>query len=191
MRNDSIRPRAMLLALVLVTLTAGTQGFAQTKAPASDRSSNQTAQYIMREVHHELVTLPHFTIFDNLAYSIKGTEVTLTGQVRVDTVKQEAEAAVKGIKGVTAVHDNIEVLPDSSMDDQIRQAEFRAIYGEPALQRYAEGSMPPIHIIVKQGHVTLEGVVANQSDSNLANVRANGVPGVFSVTNNLRLDAQS
>jgi hyperosmotically inducible protein len=145
--------------------------------------------WLAQEVHHQLVLLPFYSVFDNLEYKINGSEVTLLGQVTQPTVKLDAETAVKGIEGVTKVIDNIEVLPVSPVDDQIRRAEFRAIYREPALQRYAFGPVPPIHIIVKGGHVTLEGVVANQGDKNLINIRANSVPGVFSVTNNLRIES--
>ena len=145
--------------------------------------------WLAQEVHHRLVLLPFYSVFDNLEYKINGNEVTLLGQVAQPTVKIDAENAVKGIVGVTKVINNIEVLPVSPMDDQIRRAEFRAIYGEPALQRYAFGPVPPIHIIVKGGHVTLEGVVDSQGDRNLVNIRANAVPGVFSVTNNLRVQS--
>jgi hyperosmotically inducible protein len=160
-------------------------GFAQA---GRDQKFGQTLE---REVHHQLVMVPWFSVFDNLAYSIKGTEVTLTGQVINGSIKSAAESNVKSIEGVTAVHNNIEILPASPMDDRIRRAEYRAIYGAPALQRYAQGAIQPIHIIVKGGHVALEGVVATKADRDLANVRANGVAGVFSVTNNLKLDTQS
>jgi hyperosmotically inducible periplasmic protein len=145
--------------------------------------------WLEHEVRHQLVLLPFYSVFDNLEYKINGSEVTLLGQVTQPTVKLDAENAVKGIEGVTKVINNIEVLPVSPMDDQIRRAEFRAIYSEPALQRYAFGPVPPIHIIVKRGHVTLEGVVNNQGDKNLVSIRANSVPGVFSVTNNLRVQS--
>jgi hyperosmotically inducible protein len=145
--------------------------------------------WLSQEVHNQLVLLPFYSVFDNLEYKINDREVTLLGQVTQPTVKTDAEVAVKGIEGVTKVIDNIEVLPVSPMDDQIRRAEFRAIYRDPALHRYAFGPVPPIHIIVKDGHVTLEGVVANQGDKNLVNIRANAVPGVFSVTNNLRIES--
>ena len=145
--------------------------------------------WLSQEVHNQLVLLPFYSVFDNLEYKINDREVTLLGQVTQPTVKTDAEVAVKAIEGVTKVIDNIEVLPVSPMDDQIRRAEFRAIYRDPALQRYAFGPVPPIHIIVKDGHVTLEGVVANQGDKNLVNIRANAVPGVFSVTNNLRIES--
>ena len=145
--------------------------------------------WLSQEVHNQLVLLPFYSVFDNLEYKINDREVTLLGQVTQPTVKTDAEVAVKAIEGVTKVIDNIEVLPVSPMDDQIRRAEFRAIYRDPALQRYVFGPVPPIHIIVKDGHVTLEGVVANQGDKNLVNIRANAVPGVFSVTNNLRIES--
>jgi len=145
--------------------------------------------WLSQEVHNQLVLLPFYSVFDNLEYKINDREVTLLGQVTQPTLKTDAEVAVKAIEGVTKVIDNIEVLPVSPMDDQIRRAEFRAIYRDPALQRYVFGPVPPIHIIVKDGHVTLEGVVANQGDKNLVNIRANAVPGVFSVTNNLRIES--
>src|SRR6202030_3148262 len=130
---------------------------------------------------------PLYSLFDNLEYKVDGSEVTLLGQVTLPTVKIDAENAVKRIEGVTKVTNNIEVLPVSPMDDQIRRAEFRAIYGEPALEKYASGSLLPIHIIVNGGHVTLEGYVISQSDKDLVNIKANSVPNVFSVTNNLKV----
>lgn len=166
----------------LIAITAGAQ-----QAPPAHPPGPKTEQYVTREVHHELVMLPFYTIFDNLAYSVNGGTVTLLGQVTQPVLKEDAAKAVKGIEGVEKVDDKIEVLPVSPMDDQIRRAEYRAIYGDPALQRYALGALPPIHIIVKNGHVTLEGAVANQMDKNVAGIRANGVPNVFSVTNNLQI----
>jgi hyperosmotically inducible protein len=95
---------------------------------------------VKREVRHELVMLPWYSVFDNLAYSVNGGRVTLLGQVTNLTLKADAQNAVKGIEGVD---NQIEVLPLSPGDDQIRRAEFRAIYGQPSLQRYAEGAVPP------------------------------------------------
>lgn len=144
---------------------------------------------IAQEVRHQLVMLPYYGIFDDLAFSVAGSTVTLVGQVTRPTLKSDAGNVVKRIEGVTSVINNIEVLPLSPMDDQIRVAEYRAIYGDPTLStRYAYRALPSIHIIVKNGHVTLEGVVATQADKNLINVRANGVPNVFSVTNNLQVE---
>lgn len=149
------------------------------------------ADWLAQEVHHRLVMLPFYSVFDSLEYKIDGSEVTLFGQVTQPTVRIDAETAIKGIEGITKVINNIEVLPVSSMDDQIRRAEFEAIYREPALQRYAYGPVPPIHILVKNGHVRLVGVVASQADKDLAYMRANSVPGVFSVVNDLRVDSRN
>jgi hyperosmotically inducible protein len=144
---------------------------------------------IAREVRHQLLMLPYYGVFDDLAFRVDGNTVTLLGAVTRPTLKSDAEAVVKRIEGVERVINQIEVLPLSPMDDEIRMAEYRAIYGDPALAtRYGFRSLPPIHIIVKNGHVTLEGVVANQADKDLINIRANSVPGVFSVTNDLRVE---
>ena len=144
---------------------------------------------IAKEVRHQLVTLPFFGVFDDLAFRVEGGTVTLLGAVTQPVLKSDAEKVVKRVEGVTQVVNNIEVLPLSSMDDQIRAAEYRAIYGDPALStRYGFRAVPSIHIIVKNGHVTLEGVAANQADKTLINAKANGVPNVFSVTNNLLVE---
>ena len=143
---------------------------------------------IEREVRHELITLPYYGLFDNLAYRVDGGTVTLFGQVARPTLKQDAEARVKEIEGVERVVNEIEVLPLSPSDDRLRRAVYQAVYSKEPLQRYAMGAVPPIHIIVKNGNVTLEGVVANEGDKNLAGIAASGVPGVFSVTNHLNLD---
>jgi hyperosmotically inducible protein len=143
---------------------------------------------LQKEVRHELVTLPMYDVFDNLAYKVDGSTVTLLGQVTRPTLKSDAERAVKGIEGVERVDNRIEVLPLSSNDEQLRRALYRAIYGTEGLDRYAMRAVPTIHIIVNNGHVTLEGAVANEADKNLANIKANGVSGVFSVTNHLQVD---
>jgi hyperosmotically inducible protein len=132
--------------------------------------------------------LPYYGVFDHLAFRVDGNRVTLIGQVTRPTLKSSAENVVRNIEGVEAVVNNIEVLPLSPHDDQIRMAAYRAIYGQTALNQYALQAVPPIHIIVKNGHLTLEGVVANEADRNLANLEARSVPGVFSVTNNLRVE---
>ena len=137
------------------------------------------------QVRHELVMLPYYSVFDNFAFKVDGTVVTLQGQVTRPTLRSGAERVVGGIEGVSDVVNQIEVLPVSPNDDRIRKAVFRAIYGHPALTRYSYQSVPPIHIIVKNGNVTLEGVVNNGGESNIAEVQANGVSGVFSVVNNL------
>ena len=144
---------------------------------------------LVKEVRHELVTLPYYGVFDNLAYRVDGSKVTLFGQVRDPKLKSDAEKAVKSIESVSAVDNQLEVLPLSGTDDQARIAVYRAVYSKPSLQRYQLGAVPPIHIIVKNGNVTLEGVVANEMDKNVAGIAANGVSGVFKVTNNLRTDS--
>lgn len=174
---------ALVLAAFLVFL-GPLVATAQQQEPAV-RGSAQSNAAMSREVRHELVMLPWYSVFDNLAYSVNGYRVTLLGQVVRPSLKSDAEAAVKSIEGVESVDNQIEVLPLSPNDDQIRRAEFRALYSQPSLQRYAEGAVPPIHIIVKNGHVTLEGAVATEADKDVANIQATGVPGVFSVTNNL------
>lgn len=143
---------------------------------------------ITREVRHELVMLPYYSVFDNLAYKVEGDTVTLLGQVSRPSLKDDAERSVKKIEGVEKVVNNIQVLPTSPSDDRIRRAAFRTIYSYPSLSKYAWGAVPPIHIIVDHGHVTLEGVVDNDSDRNVAEIQAKSVPGVFSVTNNLRVE---
>src|SRR6266700_5799648 len=155
---------------------------AQNAAP-----SEKAVERIQKEVRHELVMLPYFGVFDNIAYKVDGYNVTLLGQVTRPTLKSDAEGVVKRIEGVEKVDNQIEVLPPSPMDDRLRIRLFRAIYQYPALQKYELGVQKPIRIIVKNGRVTLEGVVDSEADKNLAGIRANGVSGTFSVTNNLQV----
>src|SRR5271168_3915680 len=153
---------------------------------AQDREvSPKAVERIQKEVRHELVMLPYLDVFDNLAYKVDGYTVALFGQVTNPTVKSDAENAVEKIEGVEKVENQIEVLPVSPIDDGLRRRLFRAIYGYAPMQRYALPTIKPIRIIVKNGHVTLEGVVDSEGDKNIAGIRANGVPGIFSVTNNL------
>ena len=167
---------ALLLSILVMT-------------PASARAlagqETKANQNLVREVRHQLLLLPYYTVFDNLAFKVDGDRVTLEGQVTRPTLKSDAEAAVKSIEGISGVTNNIEVLPPSPTDDQLRRALYRAIYGDPQLSKYGWSSMPSIHIIVKSGHVSLEGVVDNDTDKNLAGLRANSVPNVFEVKNNL------
>ena len=174
MRPARLLAASLLAALALISAVA-----------AQDKPSSKGEDRIAREVRHELVMLPYYSVFDNLAYKIDGYTVTLEGQVTQPTTKSDAEKSVKKIEGVENVVNNIEVLPLSPMDDQIRRSTYRAVYGEGGLSRYSESAVPSIHIIVKNGNVTLEGVVDNESDKNLANIRASAVPNVFSVKNNL------
>jgi hyperosmotically inducible protein len=165
-------------------------------APAANKDKNQSAYqnsdlaHIQKEVRHELVMLPYYNVFDNLSFKVDpGGVVTLLGQVTNPTLKSDAGNVVKKVEGVTAVNNQIEVLPLSPNDNQIRRAVARAIYGNSALaDRYGFQAMPSIHILVKNGNVTLEGVVSNQGDKTIADLQAKSVPGVFSVTDNLRVE---
>ncbi|MFZ1130764.1 MAG: BON domain-containing protein [Terriglobales bacterium] len=158
---------------------------------SSGTLSQKSIDRIYKEVRHELVTLPYYGVFDNLSYKVDpdGT-VTLFGQVARPTLKSDAENSVKRIEGVEKVLNNIEVLPNSPLDDRIRREAYRAIYGNEVLNQYQMRAVPPIHIIVNNGRITLEGVVARQMEKQIAGMQANGVPGVFSVTNNLAVEEQ-
>lgn len=147
---------------------------------------------LIQEVRHKLMSLPYYGVFDDLGFTVNGTTVTLLGEVTQPVLKIDADKSAKEVEGVTDVVNNIEVLPVSAMDDRIRRAVFRAIYGDPQLStRYGYEAVPSIHIIVKNGDVRLEGVVADQFDRNLCFIRANAVPGVFKVENDLRISKKS
>lgn len=173
------------VVVVAVLFSLATLGFAQDR----DQPSAKSQERITREVRHELLMLPYFGVFDNIAYKVDGYTVTLLGQVVRPTLKSDAENVVKHIEGVEKVDNQIEVLPVSPMDDGLRRRLYRAIYGYPPLEKYALGVQKPIRIIVKNGHVILEGVVDNEGDKNFAGLRAKGVSGSFSVDNNLRVES--
>jgi hyperosmotically inducible protein len=169
-----------LAAMVLAAGLAGSgMVMAAPKSPSADT--------LEAKVRHELVMLPRLNIFDDLSFRVDGNTVTLFGEVTQPVLKSDAGNVVKRIEGVTRVDNEIEVLPLSPMDNQIRAREYRAIFSGPQY-RYALGTLPSLHIIVKNGNVTLTGVVSSAADSQMANIRANGVPGVFSVTNQLRVE---
>lgn len=170
---------------IAISLMLAVCVLAQGQRSVSDRARTR----IEREVRHELVMLPHYGVFDNLAFRLDGTTVTLLGQVTRPLLKEDAGRALKQIEGVEKVDNRIEVLPFSSNDDRIRLATYRSIYGQTVLSRYALQAVPSIHIIVKNGNVTLVGVADSQNDKNIAGLQANGVSGVFSVTNNLRVES--
>ncbi|HET9409852.1 MAG TPA: BON domain-containing protein [Candidatus Sulfotelmatobacter sp.] len=178
-------------AVVCVSVTALAAPSQNQSMPSSSAQRNQASprdeERITREIRHELLMLPYFGVFDYIAYKVEGYNVTLLGQVVRPSLKSDAENSVKHIEGIEHVDNQIEVLPPSSMDDGLRIRLFRAIYDWPALQKYELGVQKPIRIIVKNGHVTLEGVVDNQADKDAAGIRANTVPGIFSVTNNLQV----
>ncbi len=162
-------------------------GLSLTLAGAA-RVTAQQLEVSSEKVRKELVKLPYYGIFDNLEYQIKGDTVTLYGEVVRPTTRKDAERAVQDIKGVGRVVNNIEVLPLSGFDDDLRLRLYRAIFNRGGLYRYALGANPSLHIIVKNGNVKLVGVVANEGDRNLANITANGVSGVFSVSNQLQVE---
>jgi len=172
-----MKPTLWILFAALLALT--------TLAPAQESAKSQ--ERIAKEVRHELLMLPYFGVFDYIAFKVDGGTVTLLGQVVRPVLKSDAENAVKHIEGVEKVDNQIEILPPSAMDDRLRIALFRAIYQYPPLQKYELGVQKPIRIIVKNGRVALEGVVDSDADKNLVNLRANSVPGIFGVTNNLQV----
>ena len=186
------------IVVLASALCLGTMASAQSTAaaPASTGStaqnralSDQALQRITQEVRHQLVMLPYYSVFDNLEYQVApdGT-VTLVGQVLDPTLKPDSERVVKKIEGVEQVVNNIEVLPTSPNDDRIRRAVYRAIYGNDVLAPYSLRAVPPIHIIVKNGNVTLTGIVARQMDKQIAEMQTKSVPGVFNVQDNLQVE---
>src|ERR1700694_1963782 len=187
MKKSLIAVLALSLIFSMVALASAT---AQNNT-AAGAMSQKSIDRIIKEVRHELVLLPYYGVFDNLAYKVSpdGT-VTLLGQVSRPTLKSDAENVVKRIEGVERVDNQIKVLPVSPNDDRIRRAVYRAIYGNEVLSQYALRAVPPIHIIVENGNVTLEGVVARQMDKQIAEMQAKSVPGVFSVTDNLRVEEE-
>jgi hyperosmotically inducible protein len=182
-QRDRAMKLRLFLALLVSALVTSSLSLSAQERPVSEKA----VQRIQKEVRHELLMLPYLDVFDNLAYKVNGYNVTLLGQVTRPTLKSDAERAIKGIEGVEKIDNQIEVLPVSNMDDQLRIKLYRAIYGYPSLQKYALGVQKPIRIIVKSGRVTLEGVVDNETDKNVAGIRANTVSGIFSVTNNLQV----
>jgi hyperosmotically inducible periplasmic protein len=168
-----------VLALLLVV----SPSFAQ--ARRGSQPSPRFTQRVQREVMHRILMLPYYGVFDAIGFKVEGYDVTLTGKVTRPTLKDDAANAIKNIEGVEHVNNRIEVLPVSFFDDRLRRDVFRAVYGYGPLQRYALPPIKPIRIIVEHGNVTLEGLVDSQFDKNVAGIRANGVPGAFSVTNNL------
>jgi hyperosmotically inducible periplasmic protein len=188
MTNSMQRLGKLLLALLLalgLTGIASASGLSKTP-PARGTAAYET--WLTAQVRHRLLMLPFYSVFDNLQYQVNGDTVTLLGEVERASLKDDAAETVKKIEGVQSVQNNIEILPLSPNDSRIRRAEFRAIYSRAPLQRYALGAVPPIHIIVKNGNVTLEGAVANEADKNIAVIAAKGVSDVFSVTDHLTIN---
>lgn len=175
-----------IITLVALLAMAAPAAFA---APAANDEGFSQEQ-LGKKVRHELVTLPYYGVWDNLAYKIEGNTVTLYGQVVRPSTRSDAEQRVNRIQGVEQVINNIEVLPLSSFDDAVRVRTYRALVRSGGLYRYMMGTNPSIHIIVNRGQVSLEGVVSNKGDKQLANIVARGVPGAFSVVNNLHVEGE-
>jgi hyperosmotically inducible protein len=171
---------AVLMALPVLSYAAS--------SPAPSSTADSGAGGLEQRVRHEVLMLPYYNVFDEIGFTVSGDRVTLTGQVTNPVLRTDAENAVKHLSGVAGVDDRIEVLPLSDFDRNIRMRTYFAIYGYGPLQKYGLGSWPSIHILVKDGHVRLVGAVNSTADSDMAYIRANGVPGVFSVTNELRVE---
>ncbi len=140
-----------------------------------------------REIRHQLLVLPYYSVFDYIAFTLDSGKVTLTGYVLRPTLRADAEAAIKSLEGVSAVKNLIEVLPKSATDDDSRRAVYRAIFEDSTLQRYAASDVPVIHILLRNGEVTLEGVVSSEAEKNLASTRASGVSGINGVMNHITI----
>ena len=172
--------KALVFAVVL----------ALTALPAAQATTHTERALTPMEdmVRHELVMLPFLSVFDDITFRVDGSTVTLAGEVHRPSLKKSADRVVARIEGIDSVVNEIEVLPTSPYDDRIRLRVLRALYGHPALDRYSLGAQPAIRIIVKRGDVRLEGVVNRELEKNVATLQANAVPGVFSVTNNLKVE---
>jgi hyperosmotically inducible protein len=158
------------------------------EAPAASPNAASTASVTLEDrIHGELLKLPYYGVFDHLAFQVNGDRVVLTGHVSWPTLKTDAERAVRGVEGVKQVDSAIAVLPVSPNDDRIRLAAYRAIYGHSMLARYRLNPHPPIRIIVENGNVTLKGMVGSDMDKAIVHMQANGVPGAFSVVNDLQV----
>ena len=193
--RSHFRTLSIFLLVLMNALLTSPMGIGKSKASAqrkpelsTKRDPAQARQRLERLVRHELVMLPYYSVFDNLAFKVEGSRVELLGQVSRPTLKSDSERVVKNIEGVESVTNKIEVLPVSPNDDRIRLAVYRAIYGHTALQRYGLQAVPPIHIIVKNGNVTLVGVVNNQVDRAKAEADARFAATFFALTNDLRVE---
>lgn len=190
MCNSKLRAFVIFLTISVFAsaLTRNASGAGTPKAQPQGALSAR----VIREVRHELVTLPYYGVFDWLQFEVRpDNTVVLRGQVVKPTTKSDAGARVKDVDGVSKVVNEIEILPLSPQDDRLRRALYRRLYGyDSPLFRYAVQAIPSIHIIVKNGRATLKGVVANKGDAQLAYMRARGVPGLFDVKSELQLESE-
>jgi hyperosmotically inducible protein len=174
---------AVLLPLVMLLYAGETSG-----SNVPQKSNVESRIQLEKNIRHELIMLPYYTVFDDLQFQIEdGDTVILSGKVVWPLLKDDAEDAVKDVKGVRKVINNIEILPPRPFDNDIRRREFYAIYSQIGFEKYAIQAVPPIHIIVDNGNVTLKGVVVDEYDKNAAGLVANSIPNVFKVTNDLRV----
>jgi hyperosmotically inducible protein len=181
--------KAIVNKIVVLAVALVIGASAVVAAPADSGAQRLAYEQLAKKVRKELVTLPWYGVFDNLAYEIDGSTVTLSGQVVQPSTRKDAERRVRKLAGVERVVNQIEVLPLSPFDDSIRANAYRTLFGwNSPLFRYGRGTNPSVHIVVGRGNLTLEGVVATEGDRRLAYVLVNSVPGVFSVTNNLRVE---
>ena len=182
--------RALVIFFTISVFASGVtcNGFGASTTKANPQGA--LSARVIRQVRHELVTLPYYGVFDWLQFEVRSDNtVVLRGEVVKPTTKSDAEARVKDVDGVSKVVNEIEILPLSPQDDRLRRAVYRKLYGyDSPLFRYAVQSIPSIHIIIKNGHATLKGVVANKGDAQLAYMRARSVSGLFSVKTELQLE---
>lgn len=176
MRTKQLKNRSILAVVFGALLGAGS-------LPAKDVT-------LTDKVRHELNMLPYYGVFDAISYEVTGNSVTLSGAVHYPVLAHDAANVVKGIPGVTSVQNKIEVLPLSRFDDQIRLAAWRSVYSWPSMSRMASMPLPPVRILVKNGDITLVGIVPTQADKDALNIRANSIPNVFSVKNELLVESR-
>jgi hyperosmotically inducible protein len=179
--------RNLVCAFALALAACSVRPAVRVQTPKKDLDAIHVR--LAQDVRHELLLLPNYNLFDNLEFEITDRDtVVLLGQVTRPSLKSAAETAILNLEGVGKIVDKIEVLPLSPSDDRIRLASYHAIFSKPGLDKYGVRAVPPIHIIVKDGEVTLVGTVANEADRDLAGIAAGEVPGTFRVINNLKVE---
>ena len=180
--------RLGFIAFAVSVTIAGLASALPAQESSEKKPSNTQEKYtpsLEHEIHHQIQVLPFYSVFDYIGFRREGARVTLTGQVIRPTLREHAEAAVKSLEGVVVVVNQIELLPASPGDDELRRNIYRAVYEDPVLASYAAQALPAIHIIVKNGNVALVGSVQSATDKTLAGIRAGGVANVANVRNNL------
>jgi hyperosmotically inducible periplasmic protein len=176
----------LILFFLLVSVGISPASTGNTGDPTKN---NKPVKNLTEKVRHELIMLSDFGVFDNLGFTITdANSVILTGQVVRPLLKADAETAVSRINGVSTVVNKIEVLPLSRTDDAIRERAYRAVYLRPDFEKYAIQATPPIRIIVKNGTITLQGVVNDSIDRTKAELAAKTIPGIFKVSDELRIN---